>query len=1010
MKRNSVLALMSMAICLAAVTLLFPVIKAQTNQTQKAELIVQTGHTNDINSVAFSPDGKTLASGSGDETIKLWDVESGNELRTLRGHKLSVSSVAFTSDGKTLASGSDDKTIKIWDVETGKEVRTLTGPTSWITSIAFSSNGKRLTSASGGEDKKIRVWNVETGELLRSFAGQSRVAASPDDKILASVGDNFTIKLWNTETGAEIRTLAGHADGIRSIEFSPDSKILATGSNDKTVKVWDVATGNELLTLRGHTHWVTSVKFSPDGLTLASGSADDTLKLWDVRTGNELRAFPGHPNPINSIAFSPDGGTLASGDGSHNGSVVVTLWNVKTGKEMRTLRQRAHNNNAPAVFSPDNKTLAIPTVNRAIKLWDLATGREPKSLPGHAENVFTALFSPDNKMLATGSFDKTIKLWDVETGKELKTLTGHADMVLWLEFSSDSKRLMSVSGDKIFKLWDLETGKELKSLPQDSAAARLEMYKANPGAYDKDNRYSSETRTDARWQAKRAENGKIDLIESATGQIKASLIAIDETDWAVVTPEGLFDGSPAAWKIMWWRLDGNTFRYAPVEAFFSEFYRPGLLQDIVAGKTIEKPTRDISTIDIRQPKVKVTPSDASQNTANMTTRQTTVNVEIKDAPADQRRTTTSGAKDVRLFRNGSLVKVWRGDVLNGKQSATLSATVPVVAGNNTFTAYAFNNDNVKSSDATLVINGAESLKRPATAYILAVGVNSYSNQDYNLKYAVADAQEFASEVKRRQEALKRYGQVEVIPLADSEATKANIMQSLTRLTSRVQPEDTLIVYFAGHGTAQQNRFYLIPHDLGYDGSRTSLNEAGLQAILAHSISDVELEQAFENIDAGQILLVIDACNSGQALEAEEKRRGPMNSKGLAQLAYEKGMYVLTAAQSYQAAQEATKLGHGYLTYALVEAGLKRGAADREPRDDRIDLHEWLNYATDEVPRMQEENLLEALRGKGRQLVFVGDGSATKDTRSNVQRPRIFYRRESELQPFIIANLGASPRQ
>src|SRR5213078_886211 len=159
-------------------------------------------------------------------------------------------------------------------------------------------------------------------------------------------------------------------------------------------------------------------------------------------------------------------------------------------------------------------------------------------------------------------------------------------------------------------------------------------------------------------------------------------------------------------------------------------------------------------------------------------------------------------------------------------------------------------------------------------------------------------------------------------------------------------------------TAQAARFYLIPHDLGYTGERTELTKEGLNTILAHSISDVELEAAVESIDASHLLLIIDACNSGQALEAEEKRRGPMNSKGLAQLAYEKGMYILTAAQSYQAAMEAEQLGHGYLTYALVEEGLKSGAADTLPKDGQVVLREWLDYATDRVPRMQEAKLKE----------------------------------------------------
>src|SRR6266496_4449674 len=187
--------------------------------------------------------------------------------------------------------------------------------------------------------------------------------------------------------------------------------------------------------------------------------------------------------------------------------------------------------------------------------------------------------------------------------------------------------------------------------------------------------------------------------------------------------------------------------------------------------------------------------------------------------------------------------------------------------------------------------------------------------------------------------------------------------------TKIQPEDAVVIYFAGHGTAQGNRFYLVPYDLGYTGTRRNLNRLGLRNILAHSISDEELERAIEGIDAGQLLLVIDACNSGQALETEEKRRGPMNSKGLAQMAYEKGMYILTAAQSYQAALEASKLGHGYLTYALVEEGLKTPAADAEPKDNQLLLREWLDFATERVPQMQEEKMKQS-RSVGVDIAFT----------------------------------------
>src|SRR6201991_2800071 len=214
---------------------------------------------------------------------------------------------------------------------------------------------------------------------------------------------------------------------------------------------------------------------------------------------------------------------------------------------------------------------------------------------------------------------------------------------------------------------------------------------------------------------------------------------------------------------------------------------------------------------------------------------------------------------------------------------------------------------------------------------------------------------------------------------DYKTKKANILSALRRLAGveegavaddpelrnlkATEPEDAVFIYFAGHGTAQGQRFYLIPHDLGYTGERTQLDAAGLQTILEHSISDEELEREVEGIDADKLLMVIDACNSGQALEAEERRRGPMNSKGLAQLAYEKGMYILTAAQSYQAALEAAQFGHGLLTYALVEEGLKSSVADTEPKDGLVNAREWLDFATERVPQMQEQKMKES-RGLG----------------------------------------------
>ena len=429
------------------------------------ELLTLKGHSDEVYSVAFSPDGKRLASGSSDKTIKLWDTVTGKELLTLKGHLSAVFSVAFSPDGERLASGSRDTTIKLWDTATGKEVLTLKEDLGEVYSVAFSPDGKHLASGSYGT---IKLWDTATGKELFALKGRSgeviSIAFSPDGKRLASGDLDRTIRFWDTATGKELLMLKGHSGSVYSVVFSPDGKQLASGSWDRTIKLWDTVTGTELLTLMAQDR-VRSLAFSPDGRRLASGSENPrsrgTIKLWDAVTGKELLSLAGHPIMVWSVAFSPDGKRLASG--SWDGT--IKLWDTVTVKELRTLK--VHSWWDSVTFSPWGMRLASVCSDKTINIWDTAT-KELVTLKGHSDRVASIVFSTHGKRLASGSWDGTIKLWDTVTGKELVTLKGHSDRVASVAFSRDGKRLASGSWDGTIKLWDTVTGNRLLTLKRHS--------------------------------------------------------------------------------------------------------------------------------------------------------------------------------------------------------------------------------------------------------------------------------------------------------------------------------------------------------------------------------------------------------------------------------------------------------------------------------------------------------------------------------------------------------------
>ncbi len=433
-----------------------------------------TGHTDRVTQVAFHPHSPILASSSRDTTIRLWDIASQEPIgEPLTGHTERVNSIAFNPDGTVLASGSADNTIILWNIANARESSTpigepLTGHTDDIHSLTLSPDGKIL--ASGGKDNTIRMWNMETGRLLYApieghTGSVNSLAFSPDGKILASASTDRTIRLWDVETGRPYGTpFTGHPTIITSIAFSPDGELLASGSEDNTVILWDAKTSQQLgWPLKGHANSVLGLAFSPDGKTLATASSDSSIVLWDIEAARHLA---GHTGVVRSVAYSPDGQLIASGSGDR----TIRLWDAVTLEAIDTfLSNPSGNTNSlksghtdtiwSIDFSPDGQTIASGSADDTIILWDVASGSpSTEPIPAHEGDVLSVTYSPDGQTLASGSKDHTIKLWKATTMDLLLTLKGHTGGVNDVAFGPNGRLMASAGRDNLVMVWDVATG------------------------------------------------------------------------------------------------------------------------------------------------------------------------------------------------------------------------------------------------------------------------------------------------------------------------------------------------------------------------------------------------------------------------------------------------------------------------------------------------------------------------------------------------------------------------
>lgn len=418
-------------------------------------------HNGSVLSVAWSPDGNRIASSGEDRTVTVWDVATGTRLVTIKAHRERVPSVVWSPDGTRLASGSDDKTVKVWDAATGRQVLSMEAHNGSVLSVTWSADGARLASASA--DRTVKVWDAATGNCLLSLDAHMgtvlSVAWSADGTRLASGSHDKTVKVWDTATGRCLLSLCGHTKWVRSVVWSPDGSRIASGSSDNRVKVWDVATGRCLLSLDAHSHWVMSLAWSPDGAFLVSGSYDRTIKVWDAAGGRCLLSLDAHTTWVRSVTWSPDGTHLASGSDDN----TVKIWDAAAGRCL--LFNDAHKGRVLSVaWSPDGSRLASGSDDNTVKVWDATTGECVVSLVVQSRWALSLAWSPDSKRLVIGCDDGAVRMWDATNGRCLLSIDASLDSVQSVAWSPDGTRLISGGNDDVVKVWDASTGKCLLSL------------------------------------------------------------------------------------------------------------------------------------------------------------------------------------------------------------------------------------------------------------------------------------------------------------------------------------------------------------------------------------------------------------------------------------------------------------------------------------------------------------------------------------------------------------------
>ncbi|MGO8899143.1 MAG: caspase family protein [Isosphaeraceae bacterium] len=951
----------------------------------------------ELYTAALTPDGRTLAAGGlawrrGEVPIYLIDLATGRILRVLKGHTNSIMSLAFSPDGSRLASGSNDRTSRIWNATSGRCELVLEGHGDVVRRVAFAPDGRHLATAS--YDKTGRIWSLADGRPVAVLRGHEKevecVAWRPDGQVVATGGWDGSIRQWSPD-GAAFRGFEKLGGAIFSLSFSADSQtlLLTRGFAPFTCSLLDAATGEERVRFGLHTNSVLDGTLSPDGtLAATTGFDDQETFIWRLTDAAVVHRLTGHGRGVWAVAWGPDGESIAWGNtrksfSSNNYGPLERAFRPAdlelSGGASRDLRRAA----------PTVGTLTLERAGTALVVKDGMGTVATIKLANPRELIQCYNLLPGERVVVGADFG--IYVFDARSGKRLRMFVGHNGAVLAVAPSLDGRYLLSGSIDQTLRIWDL-AGIEAVIASDKRAGIGLEIAlegelhiinRITPGLpVSRDQRLKLGDRiiaiaqegedfvelqgktipevsamvrgvagTTVRLRTLRDgvdgtteyEFKREDLSPQASTPFLSIFVAGDE--WVAWSPAGYYAASPGGEQLMGWHVNNGPDEmasYYPASQFRKTLYRPDVIKRLLGTGNLTKAlaaadaasgqnTREIDVAEVLPPKVAIiTPTVAKLELVGNSLEVKAVASSVGDHAVTTLRLLLDGRpapEGLKIFTEPKL-----GDVGAGW-------TVEVPPGSHRLTVQASNAVSKAVSDPVEVVavNNGNPVATSGSLYVLAVGINDYPDKRLKLDCAAPDAQSLRKAFLTNSSKLFRG--VEVKLLLNGQATRASILEGLQWLSSSVKPGDMAVVFYAGHGDCKiEGQFYLVPVD------------ANLRDLSHTAISGEALKKAIGELPCTTMLL-LDACYAGSFDGKKRKTRGlPAESDAvLRQLVYDAGLVVMCGASKEQEAAEED--GHGFFTQSLVE-GLG-GKADYN-KDGVVELYELQLYVHGRVRELSAQ--------------------------------------------------------